>query len=172
MHQIKCGIVAKEAMEGVCIPSPIDTSIFNKENAIKEEDSVIWVGSIAPHKGFNKLIDYAKVHSEKHIRVVSFDYQEMDIPSNVEIIGEKHGKELAELYKESEMLFHHPEQEAFGRTVMEAYLCGCKLDLNENVGAMSYDWDYTDYNEVKSHLQSEVKFWREIDSAMSKLEKI
>jgi len=171
-HQEKVGINMKRVVQGVCIPSPIDSDIFNKTGAVKEENSVIWVGTLAPHKGFDRLVEYAMQNPKKKIRVVSFDSMETDNTPNIEFIGERHGKELAELYKKSEIFFSHPDHEAFGRTVMEAYLCGCKLDLNENVGAMSYDWDYTDYNEVKNHLQSEIKFWREIESAMSKLEKI
>jgi hypothetical protein len=51
-------------------------------------------------------------------------------------------------------------------------LCGCELDLNKNIGAMSYDWDYSDYEEVKMHLQSEEKFWKEVENAISNLNKI
>lgn len=171
-HQEKVGLNMKRVVEGVCVPSPIDTEIFNRDGAVKEENSAIWVGSTAPHKGLDKLITYAQQNPDKKIRIVSFDCTDADIAPNIELLGEKHGEELAEVYRKSEIFFHHPDHEAFGRTVMEAYLCGCKLDLNENVGAMSYDWDYNNYNEVKSHLQSEEKFWREIEKAMDKLEKI
>lgn len=171
-HQEKVGLNMKRVVEGVCVPSPIDTELFNRDGAVKEENSVIWVGSAAPHKGLDRLIEYAKQNSEKKIRVVSFDCADGEMASNIEFIGEKHGKELAELYRKTETLFHHPDHEAFGRIIMEAYLCGCKLDLNENVGAMSYSWDYNNYEEVKNHLQSEGKFWREIEKATDKLEKI
>lgn len=171
-HQEKVGLNIGKAIEGVCIPSPIDVKVFNKDNAVKEENTVLWVGSTAPHKGLDKLIAYAQQNPTKKVRVVSFDCPKESLASNIEIIGEKHGAELADIYRRSEIYFHHPDHEAFGRTVMEAYLCGCKLDLNDNVGAMSYDWDYNNYEEVKSHLQSEGKFWREIEKAMDKLEKI
>lgn len=169
-HQEKVGLNMKRVVEGVCVPSPIDTKIFYKEGAVKEEGSVLWVGSIAPHKGLDKLISFAQQNPQKKIRVVSFDCPKDSLAPNIEIVGEKHGKELAEIYRSSEILFHHPDHEAFGRTVMEAYLCGCKLDLNENVGAISYDWDYDNYEEVREHLKSERKFWEVVERATNKLD--
>jgi hypothetical protein len=55
--------------------------------------------------------------------------------------------------------------EPFGRVVMEAYLSGCELIVNDKIGAMSFDWDYSDYDEVKDKLQSSVKkFWQVVES--------
>jgi len=162
LHKSICEGNAKKELKGVCIPSPIDSSVFNLEGVEKEKDSVLWVGSVEPHKGFDKVVEYAKEYPQKRFYIVSFDYKEQELPSNMEFLGEKHGSELALVYKKCEELYHHPQHEAFGRTVMEAYLCGCKLNVNENVGAMSYDWDFNDYELIKNKLYSEPVFWGEI----------
>jgi len=162
LHKRVCEKNVGRELRGVCIPSPIDYQVFNKDGATNTKDTVIWVGSIEPHKGFDRFITYMTKHPKKKGYIVSFDYKEGELPANVEFVGEKHGEELAEWYRKCEVLYHHPQHEAFGRTVMEAYLCGCKLDLNENVGAMSYDWDYSNYQEVKDKLQSQKLFWETI----------
>lgn len=168
LHKATSSGFAGRGIEGVFIPSPIDTEIFNNDGDIKrKENTVIWVGSTAGHKGFDLLLKYAKDNPEKKIKIVSFDYTKTDLPENVEFVGERHDKELAKLYKESEEFFHHPQHEAFGRTVAEAYLCGCKLNINGNIGAMSYDWDYSNYDEFKSNVQSENKFWNTINEKLN-----
>ena len=171
LHFRRCSANAKRILKGICIPSPIDTEIFNNENVMKEKDSVVWGGSLAPHKGFDELLLYAKNHPEKKISIVSFDFDKRTLPENIEFIGEKHNEELAEVYKKTETFFHHPVLEPFGRMVMEAYLCGCQLDVNKNIGALSYDWDYNDYDSVKKFLHSEKVFWEEISKVCDKIEK-
>lgn len=163
LHKQIATINIGKEFNSICIPSPIDTDLFCRTETPKEKDTVLWVGSTAPHKGLGRLIDYANQHPEKRVNIISFDMENIELPSNITVVGEKHGNDLAGWYQKSEIFFHHPDHEAFGRTVMEAYLCGCELNVNKNIGAMSYDWDYNNYDEVKQHLKSEKMFWGEIN---------
>lgn len=172
LHFQRCSVNAKRVLKGICIPSPIDTKIFNKIDVKKKKDTVIWGGSFAPHKGFDELLLYAKNHPEKEISIVSFDFDGRDLPENIKFIGERHGEELAQVYKEAEIFFHHPVLEPFGRMVMEAYLCDCQLDVNKNIGALSYNWDYNDYDTVKRNLQSERIFWEEVFKVYEKFKNV
>jgi hypothetical protein len=50
---------------------------------------------------------------------------------------------------------------------MEAYLCGCELIVNENVGATSYGWDFKDYDFIQEQLKSETKLWNIIEKELN-----
>jgi glycosyltransferase involved in cell wall biosynthesis len=148
------------------VPSPIDSKKFSPKGE-KERNSVLWVGNFCEDKGSKGFLGYVKDNPNFKFYVAGWG---ADIPllekiENVEFIGELDTKELIEYYQKCEYFYHRPVwNEPFGRTVLEAYFCGCNLLLNGNIGAMSWDWDYGNYDEIKKNVQSEDKFWKIIEN--------
>ena len=148
------------------VPSPIDSKKFSpREN--KERNSVLWAGNFCEAKGSKGFLEYVKNNPNFKFYVAGWG---ADIPlleniDNVEYVGELDTDELIEYYQKCEYFYHRPVwHEPFGRTVLEAYFCGCNLLLNGNIGAMSWDWDYSNYDEIKKNVQSEDKFWNIIEN--------
>lgn len=69
-------------------------------------------------------------------------------------------------YKDAKYFIHKPRwMEPFGRTVAEAYCANCQLITNNNIGFLSYDWDYTDREFVQMQLKaSPERFWNKVCS--------
>jgi len=68
--------------------------------------------------------------------------------------------QLNELFNKHEYFIHLPQNvDPFCRSVAEAYLAGCKLICNDNVGCLSYDW-FKDRETVRKELKlAAKKFW-------------
>jgi len=145
------------------IPSPIQ-SIF-KPLGEKEPNSVAYIGHLCDMKGTPALVQYIKDNPRYKFYIAGFGAMVDDIKDleNVEFLGEVELKEVVKYYQKCEYLYHKPEwKEPFGRTVLEGYLCGCSLLVNSNVGAISWDWDFSDYDLIKKKVQSQSNFWKVI----------
>lgn len=148
------------------VPSPIESKKFSPGKN-KERNSVLWAGNFCEDKGSKGFLEYVKNNPNFKFYVAGWG---ADIPllekiENIEYLGELEVNDLIDWYKEVEYFYHRPIlKEALGRGVIEAYLCGCNLLLNGNIGAMSWDWDYSNYDEIKKNVQSEDKFWKIIEN--------
>jgi len=149
------------------IPSPIDSKLFCISDEPKEKNSVLCVGNLCPEKGLAELIQYAEQNPHLKFYCVGWGnlIKELEAQPNIEFVGELHQEDLVKYYQRCEYFYHRPRlNEAFGRTVIEAYLCGCNLLLNNNIGAISWDWDFSNYEEVKKAVQSQNKFWKVVEN--------
>lgn len=148
------------------IPSPIDSKKFGLGED-REQNSVLWAGNFCEAKGSKGFLEYVKDDPNFKFYVAGWgvDVSLLKDIENVEFVGELETNELIEYYQKCEYFYHRPVwHEPFGRTVLEAYFCGCNLLLNGNVGAMSWDWDFSNYDEIKKNVQSEDKFWKVIEN--------
>ena len=150
------------------VPSPIDVKKFVPKGK-KERNSVLWAGNFCEDKGSKLFLSHVKDNPGFKFYVAGWG---TDIPllkdnENVEYLGELNTEELIKMYQKVEYFYHRPQwDEAFGRGVIEAYLCGCNLLVNDNIGALSWDWDYGNYDEIKKNVQSEDKFWKIIENEL------
>jgi glycosyltransferase involved in cell wall biosynthesis len=134
----------------IAVPPLVDTEIFhdNHPDVDPSEPSgqfqqrdikYLYVGAINWHKGLEGVI-------ENYVPLTVVGYG--DLPANINranYLGKLDQALMPDLYRNTETFVHHPLwKEAFGRTVVEAALCGCTLDYNNNVGATSYDVDWSD----------------------------
>ena len=145
------------------VPSPIQ-DVF-KPLGEKEPMSVLYVGNLCEMKGTPEMIKYIKNNPMYKFYVIGFGGMVEDVKNlkNVEYIGETKLEDTVKYYQKCEYLYHKPQwEEPFGRTVLEGYLCGCNLLVNSNVGAMSWDWDFSNYDLIKKNVQSQSKFWKVI----------
>ena len=120
---------------------PINTDLFKDEGKDKVHD-IIYCGYLHPLKGLNKLIEFARENPERQISVFGWGekniekvFEEVD---NIEFFGKKTQEEIAEIFKQSKAIFHHPiVDEPFCRMIAEGLLCGVEevIGDTERIGA-------------------------------------
>jgi len=159
----KCGYKIKNSS---LVPSPIDTNAFMFDESIKKEKgSVCCIGNLVKDKGSESLLEFIDSNQNMKFYIAGWgeEVEEFKKRENVEFLGELDRKQIIKVYQKCEYFYHRPLwNEPFGRTVIEAFLCGCHLLLNDSVGAISWDWDYSNYEEIKKNVQSQNNFWRVI----------
>jgi glycosyltransferase involved in cell wall biosynthesis len=153
------------------VPPHIPYSFFDKGES--RENKIMFVGNIHDGKGVPTIIDYAKKHPDMIFdfyfgRGSSYLKQQLKKLGNCNLIGYVPKEEIYNNYNKYKYFIHIPQhQEAFGRAVGEAYLCGCELIVNERVGAMSYGWDYKTFREKT--MRAHFLFWEELGKIGDKI---
>lgn len=141
------------------VPPFLDSRQFYNKN-LERDIKYLYVGTIADYKGYQNIKNkYEHVGDDfyfigKKSRKLSlfsrnyYDYMPIE--------------NLVNFYNRAETFVHLPNwKEPMARTVIEAAVCGCKLDLNNNVGAASFDFDLYDSS---NYSNSEGIFWNKIKS--------
>ncbi|MFP4687448.1 MAG: hypothetical protein ACLFN5_04980 [bacterium] len=160
----------------VCVSSPIESFFDIKipEKDRRPAGQAIYTGELVPHKVAG-LIDWARGEGKDYtVELYGSDHgclKEVRAVDNLRYMGRCQHKDLNMIYNQYRTFVHFPRAEPFGRTVAEAYLCGCKLLTNQRVGFLSYDWDYGDYGSIREKLCEKAPrlFWKHIESVLKKL---
>ena len=159
----KCGYKIENSS---LVPSPIDVGVFKVDDSVeREKGSVCCMGNLVKDKGSESLLEFIDSNQNMKFYIAGWgeEVEEFKKRDNVEFLGELDRKQIVKVYQKCEYFYHRPLwNEPFGRTVVEAFLCGCHLLLNDSVGAISWDWDYSNYEEIKKNVQSQNNFWRVI----------
>jgi len=150
--------------------SPV--SGFRLGNLSRNSNMVLCVGQFHPNKGQDVVVEYARRHQDKRFVFYGWGDQGMikqvQNEPNCEFNGSVKNETMYRLYSKAESLIHLPRwKEPFGRIIMEAYLSGCHIIHNDNVGALSYDWDWSDYDAIKAQNDKATDmFWDKIESVL------
>ena len=148
--------------------SPIDTKKFVAKGK-KNNRLAVWVGGMNKNKGLFNLLKYARIRQDLMIECFGPLSKDMVVPPNVKIVGEVVQDELVKSYQKARYFIALPNWiEPFGRAVVEAYLCGCDLIVNENIGVMGEGWNWGSYASIKKKLHTEKAFWRKVENAVYK----
>jgi glycosyltransferase involved in cell wall biosynthesis len=140
--QINC-----DSNETTVIPNGFDPEIFYyKEHAINDRQ-IFFSGATVLEKGFDYLIELAKTLPDYRFVVAGAakmygrNELDLDIPANIQLLGEVDQKTLQDYYGSSlaTVFLTDPERvfETFGKSAMEAQLCGSPLLYIENGGLNS-----------------------------------
>lgn len=157
----------------VCIPPFIDTSVFKNQNTPRDLGTVVYSGYFAYHKGMENMINFARANPKLYFYFCGDDNDmwtgrsyvpTINLLGNSQHIKWVEPKKLAEIFAMSEFVMAYSEcYETFCKSVVEGYLCGCKILRNDNIGAFSYDWDWDDGEEVRKNIEDAPKqFWGEM----------
>lgn len=147
--------------------SPIDTKLFKYYKSPRKKEA-LWVGQANVHKGIENVIYFAKKNKDVMINVIGFGnanlLNDLKKLSNVSFKGEYPHCLMPKMYNDYDSFIHLPVwKEPFGRTILEAYLCGCDLIINDNLGCMSFGWDWNDYKSIKKYCEeAPSEFWNKI----------
>jgi glycosyltransferase involved in cell wall biosynthesis len=162
-YKTACKKVGYEIENYSLVPPSVDTKIF-KPKGEKKHNTVLWAGNFCDEKGSENYMEFARNNPNLKFYVAGWgkDIPEIEKIDNMEYLGELTKKELIKEYQRCQYFYHKPEKynEPFGRTIIESYYCGCSLLINGNIGAISWDWDYSNYEQIKKSTQSQSKFWK------------
>lgn len=147
-------------------PSPV--TVPEMGTVEKTPNTTCYVGQVSKPKGADRLIQYAKRNPQIQFHIVGqvhYLFEEaFKKLMNCRMYGHvKRGYALRVMAK-CEYFYHEPHNlEAYGRTVAEAHLLGCKLITNERVGVMSYEDPFDTIEKAK---EAPTQFWDKIEEVM------
>ena len=153
---------------------PIDTSVFYRSDDEKEYD-IVYCGSLHPLKGLQNLLDFSKRNRNRKVSI--FGWGDPQITQsitdfcneykNVEFFGTKSQKEISEILRKCNAIFHSPVvNEPFCRMIAEGLICGCKNVIGRPNKIGSYlEFENVGYDEFKEKCQNASSiFWDKIQS--------
>ena len=163
-HRDKFLPYLKKANQVICVPPHIPLGFYDK--GLNRKHRVMYAGTLYDGKGLGNIIKMAKKNPD-----LMFDFyykcsqqhivSQLKELSNCNLVGFVPKECLSEKYNLYEYFIHLPQMyECFGRAITEAYLCGCKIIVNDNIGAFSYPWSYTEFR--KRTLGAHFFFWEEL----------
>ena len=127
-----CKFIGNQIPNPFCYFQKIDSGIFNNKG-YERPINVLYVGAITEAKG----VVEAQYMFGNNIKFIGRG--NLDLIDQQNYLGTGTPQEIAEVMNKATFFIHTPNwKEASARTVVEAAMCGCKLIVNENVGACSF----------------------------------
>ena len=157
MHRDIAGHVLDVELPPTVLVHPmVDPDEF-RQLGLERDIDVLYVGTINEEKGYYDLVDR---FGAERLTFAGRNDLGHDVAGTY--LGELPNTELPRLYNRARVFAHLPRwMEPQGRTVTEAYLCGCQVITNERVGAMSYpEVHRRDPDVVRGHPE---RFWRDFE---------
>jgi len=147
------------------IDIPPHFPFYFTDYGIPRNGRAVYAGNIHEGKGLWEIVKFAEQYPEI---IIDFYYkrashsilEKLKRLSNCNLCGFVPHEKMAEIYNKYTYLIHLPLCiDAYCRMVGEAFLCGCKLILNNRVGAKSFSW-FGDYRKMRKYtLNSHYYFW-------------
>jgi glycosyltransferase involved in cell wall biosynthesis len=141
----------------------IDTNKFYNFH-MERDIEYLYVGTISDYKGYSNIKEKFGDKGDQFY-FVGPKSNSLQLFSN-NYLGIKSASELPLIYNRAKNFVHLPSwKEPMARTVLEAALCGCKLIVNENVGAASFDFDLSSSDYYINNIE---KFYKSVFNIISK----
>ena len=144
------------------VPSPVSSTDFYDMGLTRS--GVLAVNAALMYKGGDLFVEWARAHPEERITLVGAR-PEVEVPPNVQYQGSSAFAEMNRLYNNHKKLLHLSERsQPFERTIAEAYLAGCGIVANANIGALSWPFFKHGRDVVARTLEeAPIKFWQAIE---------
>lgn len=144
-----------------CAPY-VDYSLFIDEETSRRPSSYLYVGNILNHKGISLMLDLIKSGVVKGKEFSFYGWSDDPVLQNsIRALGGDVGPsvdqdQVVRLMNTYEYFFWHlGRYGSYGRTLVEAMLCGMKLEVNKGkFGLFSYDWDFSNRSSIIDGLES------------------
>lgn len=150
--------------DGVALPLAIDVDMFRPVPNTKRDmrKALIVGGWRKGGKTAGSLGKYIQQRQELNYVSVGFEFPRTTCIPHVTL------KEMPALYSSAGWLIHLPDIVCAGeRVFFEAALCGCQVVANNNVGHLSWRWDLSDVEGLRTWLrQAPYDFWKAVHSAV------
>jgi len=149
-------------------PSPVEPGPFEEaaKNPKREPGSVVGINVLNSFKGRDNCLDYAKAHPELKFMFIGGPDQDVTLPGNCRAMSGIASDQVPWMLAQTEYLIHLPQSpEPFGRVIPEAVFSGCKLIVNDRIGALSYGWK-TKEEMRKALTESPSKFWERVEGLL------
>ena len=145
--------------KSVIVQPIINVAEFQNFN-IERDIENLFVGVISEAKGFHQM---REEFTGKELVLVGDVHPRVKLDFGTYLGKLPYGQIPTLMNRAKNFVFLPRWPEPQGRVVVEAALSGCRLIVNENVGAISFPFDLSDPNNIKN---SELIFWKEIESAI------
>ncbi len=146
--------------KSIVIKPLIDVNVFYNKNGVRDIE-YLFVGVLSEAKGVEAL---RRNFADKDIVLVG-DIHPREKLDFGRYLGKLPYREIPEIMNRAKNFVFLPRwPEPQGRVVVEAALSGCKLIVNENVGAMSFPFDISDPENLRN---AEGSFWDELESKIA-----
>lgn len=133
-----------------------------------KENFVLYIGDLNSYKGVHNLIDYAKDHPEMLFKVYGRNMENINFTlPNLQYFGWLPEDKVRETMAKAKYWIQLPSMiDPFPQMVVKAYLSGCELIVNKNVGCFTYpDWDWNDPENIKKKLREfQETFWQRLNA--------
>jgi glycosyltransferase involved in cell wall biosynthesis len=160
-RELIAGVLGVELPPEVLYARPaIDTERFRPLGRERDID-VLYVGTINDAKGYHELV---KRFGPDRLTLAGRDA--LGEPIQGTYLGPQPYDALPELYNRARTFAHLPRwNEPMGRTVVEAALCGCELELNDRVGVRSFpESDWRDPAALEANAD---RYWQELEAVFT-----
>ncbi len=166
LHQRQFTAYCKDSNTRWTLIPPYIGPEFKPANVDRDRDTIC-VTPLCRRKGVWGVLDWARANPRRR---VDFFYPPRFIEpaavarakllTNCRLMGHVPHNQMPAIMSRYVHAIHLPKQhEAFGRAIAEAYLCGCKIITNGNVGAMSYPWSKNLAEFRRQVASADLKFW-------------
>ncbi len=140
----------------------LDNQMFYNTH-VERDIEYLFVGVVGEAKGYDNLKKMFGNDQTKRLTIIGKNPQNLDV-SFANYFGFLPYAELPKIFNRAKNFVYLPRWPVpQGRVVGEAALCGCKLITNENVGAVSYDFDISI---ASNSADEEMRFWDKIESLL------
>lgn len=142
---------------GICIPPPLEINKYEERTG----EGIIYLGRYEETYGMDRIALWADNHEET---IDCYGWGEYEpVGKYINNHGRVSQEEVPDvLSKYNKFIFLPDVLTAFSRSTAEAKLSGCQLICNNNVGALSYNWDKEEWRDNLS--KSSDVFWSTIVS--------
>ena len=135
----------------------------------KKTDHYVYIGDLLDHKGLRNIIQYAIENPHEKFVLYGKRFQSLDLPKNTQYLGELKPEEIPDILNKAKHYISLPSLiDTCPRTVTGAYLSGCKIIYNNNVGLFSWNWDWPTMTRAKLKqilMEAPTKFWANLEGA-------
>lgn len=150
------------------LPPPLITSSI--KNYLDKNNVVCFPSSLTYEKGGHELLSFARENPQLKIDVYGEQKMDIPIPENVNIKGVLPYEELLDVLGSTKYCFVKPLWiEPSGRVAAEAFLSGCEIIGNKNVGFFSFPFYPDNKKEAIRQIEDAPNlFWEKVMEAFEK----
>lgn len=140
---------------------------WNTYIPMPKEEYALYIGDLNSYKGTHNLINYARDHPNLLLKVYGrmIEKYNFTLP-NLQYFGWLPDNKVKETMGKAKYWVHLPSMmDPFPQMIVKAYLSGCELIVNKNVGCFTYpDWNWNDPEDIKRKLKEyQDTFWQRLN---------
>lgn len=155
--KISEGLIGEGVAPGYVLKPMIDTSRF-QNHGLERDIEYLFVGIIGEAKGYSEI---RRRFASSNIYLIGKTAPGIEIDFGRHLGHVPYNEVPKYMNRAKNFVFLPRWPEPQGRVVTEAALCGCRIVGNDNVGALSFDFDLSDPTQ---YVGVEDSFWAHIET--------
>lgn len=131
-----------------------------------KEDHILYIGDLNRYKGIQNIMRYATDHPEMKFKIYGRNIENVVFNQpNIQYFGWLPENKIPEILGKAKTWIQLPGMiDPFPQMFIKAYLSGCEIIVNKNLGCLSYkDWDWNNPEDIKKKLKEyQDTFWQRL----------